>query len=153
MMRSSLCAVLVAAFLTSANSIEPAETVPIWPGLAPGETTQKTGDKLPPRATDKPTITRVENITSPTLAIYPVADPQRASGVGVLILPGGGFGKVVPDLEGSEAAAWLNDLGNRCLCAQLSNDDRSGRGSHWRSVAASGTGFTAGHALDPGQCG
>ena len=29
----------------------------------------------------------------------------------MLILPGGGFGKVVPDMEGSEAAAILNKLG------------------------------------------
>jgi acetyl esterase/lipase len=101
----------LAAFVSFADAIEPTETVPIWAGVAPGETTRKTGDKLPPRETDKPTITRVENITAPTLDIFPVADPQRASGVGVLILPGGGFGRVVPDLEGSEAAEWLNDLG------------------------------------------
>jgi len=91
-------------------AIEPSETLPVWPDLAPGETTRKTGDALPPRETDKPTITRVENITSPTIDVFP-APEGRGSGVGVLILPGGGFGKVVPDMEGSEAAAWLNDLG------------------------------------------
>jgi acetyl esterase/lipase len=89
---------------------EPSEVISVWPDLAPGETTKKTGDALPPRETDKPTITRVENITSPTLAIFP-APADKANGVGVLILPGGGFGKVVPDMEGSEAAAWLNGIG------------------------------------------
>lgn len=87
-----------------------AETIPIWPGLAPGETTRKTGDALPARETDDPPITRVENITSPTLDLFP-APADRSNGVGVLILPGGGFGKVVPDMEGSEAAEWLNGLG------------------------------------------
>ena len=87
-----------------------AGTIPVWPDLAPGETTKKTGDALPPRDTDKPTITRVENITAPTIDVFP-APEGRGSGVGVLILPGGGFGKVVPDMEGSEAAGWLNDLG------------------------------------------
>jgi acetyl esterase/lipase len=106
-----VCAIGMSLLAISSQAIEPAETVLIWEGIAPGEKTRKTGDKLPPRETDQPTITRVENITMPTLDIYPVADPQKASGAGVLILPGGGFGRVVPDLEGSEAAEWLNDLG------------------------------------------
>ncbi len=89
---------------------EPSEIISIWPDLAPGETTRKTGEALPPRETEKPTITRVENITTPPLAVFP-APKDKANGVGVLILPGGGFGKVVPDMEGSEAAAWLNELG------------------------------------------
>ena len=87
-----------------------AETIPVWPDLAPGETTKKTGDALPRPAEEIPPITRVENITAPTLDLYP-APKEKANGVGVLILPGGGFGKVVPDLEGSEAATWLNTLG------------------------------------------
>jgi acetyl esterase/lipase len=35
----------------------------------------------------------------------------QANGTGVLILPGGGFSRVVPDLEGTEAAQWLNRHG------------------------------------------
>jgi acetyl esterase/lipase len=87
-----------------------AEPILLWPDLAPGETTKKTGDELPRREADNPPITRVENITAPTLALYP-APKDKANGAGVLILPGGGFGRVVTDLEGSEAAAWLNGLG------------------------------------------
>lgn len=86
------------------------ESVPLWPGLAPGETTQKTGTPLPTRPEDDPPIVRIEAITAPTLAHYP-APGERSGGVGVLILPGGGFARVVPNLEGSEAAAWLNGLG------------------------------------------
>jgi len=87
-----------------------AETIPLWPGLAPGETTRNAGTELPVRPEENPPVTRVENITSPTLALFP-APKEKANGVGVLILPGGGFGKVVPDMEGSEAAQWLNGLG------------------------------------------
>ena len=93
-----------------AFTIAAAETIPVWPDLAPGETTKKTGDALPARPTDIPPITRVENITSPTLDVFP-APADKANGVGVLILPGGGFGRVVPDMEGAEAAKWLNGLG------------------------------------------
>lgn len=80
----------------------------VWPDFAPGETTKKTGDVLPFREQDKPKITRIENITQPTFTVYPAKEPN---GTGVVILPGGGFGKVVPDLEGSEAATWLNEFG------------------------------------------
>lgn len=84
------------------------ENVSIWPELAPGETSCNTGDVLPFRDQDKPPITRVENVRLPTMDVYPATKPN---GVGVLILPGGGFGKIVPDLEGSEAAAILNRHG------------------------------------------
>jgi acetyl esterase/lipase len=36
---------------------------------------------------------------------------DKPNGSAVIILPGGGFSKVVPDLEGTEAAEWLNKHG------------------------------------------
>lgn len=87
-----------------------AEPLPLWPDLAPGETTKQTGSELPMRPEDHPPIVRVETITAPTLASYP-APKENSMGVGVLILPGGGYARVVPNLEGSEAAEWLNGLG------------------------------------------
>jgi len=80
----------------------------IWPDLAPGETTKSSGEQLPPRETDVPTITRVEKIRTPSLDEF---IPDKPNGTAIIILPGGGFGKIVPDLEGSEAALWLNRLG------------------------------------------
>jgi acetyl esterase/lipase len=108
--RLTLFAVLSCFALPVSAAPEPSELISVWPERAPGETTKKTGDALAPREADIPTITRVENITLPTLAVFP-APAEKANGVGVLILPGGGFGKVVPDMEGSEAAAWFNRLG------------------------------------------
>ena len=86
----------------------PTESVAIWPDLAPGETTRETGTDQPLRDNEHPPITRVTNIRKPTMDVYPAEEPN---GVGVLILPGGGFGKVVPDMEGSEAATILNRHG------------------------------------------
>ncbi len=85
-----------------------AEPVRIWPGLAPGETTDWVGEKQPPIASENPPVTRVIKISSPTLTVHLASKPN---GAGVLILPGGGFGKVVPDKEGTEAAEWLNKIG------------------------------------------
>jgi acetyl esterase/lipase len=85
-----------------------AEPIDVWPNLAPGETTRLTGEKTPPPPNEVRVITRVINITQPTMTVH-LAD--KPNGSAMIILPGGGFGKVVPDLEGTEAADWLNSLG------------------------------------------
>lgn len=80
----------------------------VWPGNAPGETTRSVGKTEPFRPGESPPVTRVSGITKPTFTVHV---PERPNGYGVLILPGGGFGKVVPDKEGTEAADWLAELG------------------------------------------
>lgn len=86
------------------------EVIPIWPESAPGETGKAAGTPLPVREADNPPITRVAGITYPTMEVFLPAG-ATANGVAVLILPGGGFRYVVPDLEGSEAGAILNAAG------------------------------------------
>lgn len=81
----------------------------VWPKLAPGETSLEVGTKQPNRPNEKPPVTRVVQIRRPGLDIF--LPEKNPSGAALLILPGGGFGKVVPDKEGSEAAPWLNELG------------------------------------------
>lgn len=80
----------------------------VWPGVAPGESSDAEGTVQPFRFDEKPPITRVVKIRCPTIDVF-LAD--KPNGTAILVLPGGGFGKVVPDKEGSEAAPWLNDLG------------------------------------------
>ncbi|MFO1065777.1 MAG: alpha/beta hydrolase [Pirellulales bacterium] len=84
------------------------ELLNVWPRNAPGETSRLVGEKAPAVAGENPPSTRIINITSPTLSVHIPAHP---TGTGVVILPGGGFSKVVTDKEGTEAAAWLNELG------------------------------------------
>ncbi len=104
---SACFAVLIFAVLL--NSASASERITVWPDLAPGETDKQLGTALPDRQTDSPPITRVEHITCPTMKVFPPTAP--GNGVAILILPGGGFRYVVPDLEGSEAALFLNGLG------------------------------------------
>lgn len=80
----------------------------IWPAFAPGESTRKVGQVQPYKPNEVPKVTRVVGITRPTLTVHLAAKPN---GSAVVILPGGGFGKVVPDKEGTEAAEWLNRHG------------------------------------------
>ncbi len=84
------------------------ERMDVWPDLAPGETTRLVGEAQPRMPNENPPVTRVINITRPTLTVHLAPKPN---GTGVLILPGGGFGKVVPDKEGTEVAEWLNRIG------------------------------------------
>ncbi|MDF1811470.1 MAG: alpha/beta hydrolase [Verrucomicrobiales bacterium] len=86
------------------------ESIFVWPDLAPGETSKSTGEASPPRQGENPPITRLVNIRRPDIDIF-LAPRDKANGTGVLVLPGGGFGKVVPDKEGSEAAQWLAEMG------------------------------------------
>lgn len=85
-----------------------AEYIDVWPDLAPAETSRETGTVLPYRPQDVPRITRVEKVRRPRLQIF---RPEVPNGTAVLILPGGGFVRIVPDLEGAEAAPFLNKLG------------------------------------------
>lgn len=84
------------------------ERLYVWPDLAPGETSRDEGEKQPLRKGEDPPVTRVVKVRRPTLDVFPAEKPN---GTAILVLPGGGFMKVVPDKEGSEAAPWLNPLG------------------------------------------
>lgn len=105
-MSKNICLVLL---LLPAITLADDRSIPLWPELAPGETSSSTGEAMPARPNEKPPITRLINIRRPTMNVY---QPKgKANGTAVIILPGGGFAKVVPDLEGSEAAERLNALG------------------------------------------
>ena len=101
---------ICASMLCTAEAREPDSVIDIWPGLAPGETTRETGTKLPRRTNENPPATRVKDITRPQLHVFQPPAGKR-NGTAVLIFPGGGYNYVVTDKEGSEAAAWLNEIG------------------------------------------
>jgi acetyl esterase/lipase len=107
-----------------------AEPMFIWPDLAPDETARDTGTTQPNRKGEVPPITRVTNIRRPTLAVFL---PKQSNGTAVLVLPGGGFGKVVPDMEGSEAALFLNRLGIAVfVLSYRTNETKSASEPSWR---------------------
>ncbi|MDB5313785.1 MAG: axeA1 2 [Gemmataceae bacterium] len=79
---------LVAAFTAAPP---PQTTIPLWEGKAP----HAVGDS----ATDKPTVT-----------VYrPAAD--KANGAAVVVCPGGGYGGLAMDHEGTQIAEYFNGLG------------------------------------------
>ncbi|QDT04931.1 Acetylxylan esterase precursor [Rubripirellula lacrimiformis] len=113
-MHRSILRVLVCGVALSCFSgvIVAADSVPVWPGLAPREISGEASDsvgvpRLPSSGIDDG-VTRLHNVRRPTVDVF-LAD--KPNGTAVVVLPGGGFMKVVPDKEGSEVAPLLNRLG------------------------------------------
>jgi acetyl esterase/lipase len=84
-----------------------AQTVNVWPGVAPGSErwTQK---EL--TIADTPVGTVIFNVVTPTLTAY-LPERSKATGTGVIIAPGGAFVALAIDLEGTTVARWLQQRG------------------------------------------
>jgi acetyl esterase/lipase len=98
-------------FLSSAA--EPI-TLNVWPSRPPGETKE-----LPPEADQtKPEdkliagrrIIKLGNVSVPQIAVYR-APAEKNTGAAVIICPGGGHHILAYDLEGTEVAEWLSEIG------------------------------------------
>lgn len=88
------------------------EVVRVWPAEAPGTSTWT----KPEQASDTHVadagrvVHLINNVTVPTLTVFrPSAG--GATGAGMVVLPGGGFGALAWDLEGTEVARWLAERG------------------------------------------
>lgn len=119
--RALLC-LLALAWVSLPAAAQPARPMPanaqepikLWPGQAPGE-----GQEIgPERDTTEPDpntppekyITRLGNVSTPTLTVFP-APADRANGAAVVVCPGGGYSILAYDLEGTEICQWLNSVG------------------------------------------
>jgi len=98
------------AVCVSAFALEPSQTIKVWTEGVQGPVNDTGPERVLPVPPGTKQATRVEGITDPTLLVYP-APKDKACGTAVIICPGGGFSKVVPDLEGSEIAENVNALG------------------------------------------
>lgn len=93
----------------SALAADPALTLNVWPGRAPGETGQLAAEKTEYFKTPLPKK-QTSNVSQPTLEVFlPAKD--KANGTAVVICPGGGFNVLMMDYEGEDCATWLNTLG------------------------------------------
>ena len=84
---------------------DPAETIVLWPGGAPGGPARLPSETVKERSRDPAYNDRyVFGISRPRMAVF---RPARPDGSAVLITPGGGYSWVVVDKEGYEMARWL----------------------------------------------
>ena len=88
---------------------DPAETIDLWPGGAPGMPAVPPVETVRERSRDPAYNDRIAlGIARPRMVVFP---PERANGAAVLIAPGGGYGWVVVDKEGYEMARLLSARG------------------------------------------
>jgi acetyl esterase/lipase len=87
----------------------PDRVVKLWAGNPPGDFTAPGPETVTgPKPTDKLPIQRLTNVTEPRLEFYM---PEKRNGNAVIIVPGGGFGILASQHEGSELATWFRDRG------------------------------------------
>ena len=86
------------------------EVVDLWPGPAPGGERVTVKEEVVERLPEGPLRDRyVQHVTRPTMTIF---KPRAAfNGITLLIVPGGGYVRVVFDKEGVEAAEWFTQRG------------------------------------------
>lgn len=93
----------------TALAAEPALTLDVWPGKAPGETGQVAGEKVEFFKGALPKK-QISNVSRPVLEVFRPAKGGE-NGAAVVICPGGGFNVLMMDYEGEDCAVWLNTLG------------------------------------------
>lgn len=86
----------------SARAEEPGAAVLLWPAGAPGSE----GKTAP----EKSENSRVSSVHKPSLTIY-LPPRERATGAGVIVIPGGGHRYLAIDHEGYSVARWLSEHG------------------------------------------
>lgn len=99
----------LAAIPAQAQTTARDEVVPLWPDAMPGDRHSVIHRRIDDQSHDPAKPDRwVRGIDRPVLV---VRRPARPNGAGVLVLPGGGYGFLSYDNEGTSQAAWLNALG------------------------------------------
>ena len=92
--------------------------VAIWPGAVPdaqpvaGPEHVEAANGPKDLVAGRPWLA-VEQVSRPTMTVY---SPQgRNTGVGIVVLPGGGYSVLAIDLEGTEVCDWLTSRGVTCV--------------------------------------
>jgi len=81
------------------------QIIPLWEGDPPNYT--ETGEVT---IFDTSDIVRVRNVQKPDIAVF-LPSKKNSTGKAVVICPGGGYGILAYDWEGSDIAHWLNSNG------------------------------------------
>jgi len=88
---------------------DPAEVLPLWPGLPPGAPATLPDEQYIERARPgEPHDRYAAQIARPTISVF---RPQNPTGNAVLLAPGGAYIRVVTDKEGYDSARWLTAHG------------------------------------------
>ncbi|MGD0089727.1 MAG: alpha/beta hydrolase [Planctomycetota bacterium] len=125
-----LCVAVLLAAVSAVLAAEAPQTLNVWPDTAPGEKGDSGEEKWEPvHKGENPPITRLTNVTKPTIAIYP-PPKDKNSGTAVLICPGGGYSILAMNHEGEDVATWLNSIGVTGIVLKYRVPARKGQPRH-----------------------
>lgn len=83
------------------------KVIHLWPGQVPGAVKDKTDPVID--AKTEPGTIRYTEVTNPTITVY---EPTgKKNGAAVIVCPGGGYGILAYDKEGTDVAQWLAKQG------------------------------------------
>jgi acetyl esterase/lipase len=92
---------------------QPTETIDLWPNGAPGMPAHPPTEQVTERSPDHSVNDRaVTGITRPRLVVF---RPRIPNGAAIMLMPGGGYQRVVIDREGYELARYFSDRGFTCF--------------------------------------
>ncbi len=118
----ALCAI---AGVAPAIAAEPFEQA-VWPGIAPGSENstlvEENDDREIKDGSGVPRDRSISGITKPTITVYLPKATKRPTAA-VLVMPGGGFRRVVIDKEGHDIARWLVKQGIAGIVLKYRNPD------------------------------
>lgn len=109
MRQGTLLVVATAALVVLAGGLAHAQlqTIPLWPGTAPGSENWTQKEKEYPNT---PIGRVILNVVTPALTVFLPAR-RAATGTGIVIAPGGSCVALAIDLEGYQVARWLQAHG------------------------------------------
>jgi acetyl esterase/lipase len=116
---ASACLAMTAILSGCASSATPPPlpaAIPLWNGVAPGseghDSPEKNSIEHVPATTNNPEISFaiVENVNSPSITPF-LPEKGKATGVGVIVIPGGGHRFLAIEHEGYTVGRWLADHG------------------------------------------
>lgn len=96
---------VVVLLITSTAAHAQRQVVRLYPGKAPGSEQWS----VPESVTEGRSGATIANVNDPSFTVY-AADPAKATGVAVIVCPGGAF-RYLSWAEGTRAAEWLNAKG------------------------------------------
>jgi acetyl esterase/lipase len=98
--------IIVLIFTYSVVSFGQQKVIPLWSkGAIPNQ--HNSNEK---EITIVENVKKVKNVQEPNITVY-LAPKENASDISVVICPGGGYGNLAIDYEGTNVALWLNSKG------------------------------------------
>jgi len=92
---------------------DPTEVITLWPNGAPGGKGVTVVEEIIERGDPKGVRDRaMAHTRKPILVVF---RPKTPNGAAVMLIPGGGYQRVVLDKEGYEMGRWLSDRGYTCF--------------------------------------